>query len=123
MSREIKFRAWITNLSIPFMAVQGEPDIETLGSFFHHYCGSEQEKLMQFTGLKDQKGNDIYEGDILKNPSGKKDIVIWFGNGFYGKSKHSHDKNRIISNPLCFDYLENKEIIGNIYENPDLLTN
>ena len=105
------------------MAVQGEPDIETLGSFFHHYCGSEQEKLMQFTGFKDQKGNDIYEGDILKNPSGKKDIVIWFGNGFYGESKHSHDKNRIISNPLCFDYLENKEIIGNIYENPDLLTN
>ena len=34
MSREIKFRAWITNSSIPFMAVQGELDIETLGVFF-----------------------------------------------------------------------------------------
>ena len=53
MCREIKFRAYVTNLGVPFMAIQGEPDLETLGSFFHHYCGSEQEKLMQFTGLKD----------------------------------------------------------------------
>ena len=117
MNREIKIRVFdsstklmidLPHLSVEFGIIERNYDCET---------------IMLCSGLKDKKGVEIFEGDILKNPSGKKDIVIWFGNGFYGKSKHTHDKNRIISNPLCFDYLENKEIIGNIYENPDLLTN
>ena len=129
MSREIKFRAWITNLSIPFMAVQGEPDIETLGSFFHHYCGSEQEKLMQFTGLKDQKGNDIYEGDIIgdwTDVDGKMEqskLTVYFDE-MLGQwmLDNSSKQDKTISYSLFselqdFEY----EIIGNIYENPDLL--
>ena len=129
MSREIKFRAWITNLSIPFMAVQGEQDIETLGSFFHHYCGSEQEKLMQFTGLKDQKGNDIYEGDIIgdwTDVDGKMEqskLTVYFdemlGQWMLDNSS-KQDKTiyySLFSELQDFEY----EIIGNIYENPDLL--
>jgi uncharacterized phage protein (TIGR01671 family) len=111
--RELKFRAWIEKEK--YMAVQGEPDLETLGSFMHHY--SDCKNLMQYTGLKDKNGKEVYEGDILSNQYGKKDLVVFFENGFFGKSK----TNQTTYNPLCNGYLKNKEIIGNIYENPELL--
>ena len=111
MNREIKFRAYVTNLGAPFMAIQGEPDLETLGSFFHHYCGSEQEKLMQFTGLKDIEGKEIYEGDIIlgyNNPH-----VVTFADGaFYLTYKNSSVRLSRTCGAL--------KIIGNIYENPEL---
>ena len=119
-NREIKFRAWITNLSIPFMAVQGEQDIETLGSFFHHYCGSEQEKLMQFTGLKDQKGNDIYEGDILElNNCGLLIVCFYKGEFKLQKLAEYHKKRNLYAS---ISYLEFSVLRGNIYENTELLT-
>ena len=71
---------------------------------------------MQFTGLQDKNGKDIYEGDILNYASrdfaqGLKAIVEWIGSGFY-----CHD-NISISAMLE----QQAEIIGNIYENPDLI--
>jgi len=114
--REIKFRAWIDNKQNRYMAIQGEPDLETFGSFIHHY--SDCEKLMQFTGLKDKNGKEIYEGDILENPENKKSVIIWTLNGYFAESQKD---DRITSFPLSLYFVENKKIIGNIYENPELL--
>jgi len=68
-------------------------------------------ELMQYAGLKDKNGKEIYEGDIVKGTKGQK-----------GKSEVSY-KNCIWQ---PFGYLEiydgkEFEIIGNIYENPELL--
>lgn len=82
--------------------------------------------LIQYTGLKDKNGKEIYEGDILKTPSasGKGDIITtieWTDFSW---------KEKLIYSPIhqfyeYFDFSdetgEDSEVIGNIYENPELL--
>ena len=122
MNREIKFSAWqkwheymFTPDYIDFIngnIIIGEHDGDS------RY---EDIPLMQYTGLKDKNGKEIYEGDVLSNSTGKIDKVIFYENGFFGKSKSNMGKNHYWYNPLCADYIKNKEVIGNIYENPELL--
>lgn len=84
---------------------------------FSHSCTSMQNyELMQSTGLKDNNGVEIYEGDIIKNSYDEIYTVKWFDASFYLEEKYNGG----------FDYFElhfgdNKEVIGNIYENPELL--
>lgn len=73
-------------------------------------------ELMQSTGLKDKNGVEIYEGDIIKNSYDEIYTVKWFDASFYLEEKYNGG----------FDYHElhfedNKKVIGNIYENPELL--
>lgn len=73
-------------------------------------------EAMQSTGLKDINDNEIYEGDIIKNSYDEIYTVKWFDAAFYLEEKYNGG----------FDYHElhledNKKVIGNIYENPELL--
>lgn len=73
--------------------------------------------LVRWTGLTDRHGKEIYEGDIVKTEHGATGIVIWreehAGFGFDTKEPMwSHPINGMDGE---------KEVIGNIYENPELL--
>jgi len=73
--------------------------------------------LMQWTGLLDKNGREIYEGDLLKYEMGSIWEVI-FEDGCF---KRNSLTARYGSKKLLLDSPEQFEIIGNIHENPELL--
>lgn len=114
--REIKFRAWniketqmargITLNETPLLNV----DFATIGPNII---------LMQFTGLLDKSGKEIYEGDIVRDCS-HTDLVFaveWNNEhiGYWMPPEFDEEYEYPISEVIL-------ELIGNIYENPDLLT-
>lgn len=109
--REIKFRAWAKDTKQ--FEYCGLYDSHKL--FVEHNLGSEY-ILMQYTGLKDKNGKEIWEGDIVENNDYKWKIDFYDGSFVMRQIGQETNKWLLMS--------ENKhsEIIGNIYENPELLS-
>lgn len=149
MMREIKFRAWTGNEMIT-------PPNETIGSgssadiielsiaghvsrrnaygldgYERNPTFDEPEKdivLMQFTGLKDRKGIDIYDGDVLIfGKSSTRYAVSWNNDGWVAFSNEGDEfgayRNSIYHRTRYDKENKQIEIIGNIYENPELIKN
>lgn len=111
MNREIKFRAWNNRESKPEVKMIYGVVINELGEVCMPDGDWWSLPLMQYTGLKDKKGRDIYEGDIVKYDNSKYE-VLFNGGSFQLKTGSGY---YAMSPQYC-------EIIGNIYENPNLLT-
>ena len=142
--REIKFRAWnkeygymLSILSMKDLCITGgELSKEDYDNIV----------IMEYIGLKDKNGVEIYEGDIVKaiNMSHNKEVLKeWTGEVKYGHNNCCYGLNRKlnISNDLSVAVMQNinyplhnfmnfgcgivpdidLEVIGNIYENPELL--
>lgn len=77
--------------------------------------------LMQSTGLHDKNGKEIFEGDIL-DYKGRKALARWHGSyaSFIYRFVDELQKRNTEWKPLYLAYMK-CEIIGNIYENPELL--
>jgi uncharacterized phage protein (TIGR01671 family) len=113
--REIKFRAWDKDSCV----WQRMFNITSDGRFTIGNGADYSNKiiLMQYTGLKDKNGKEIYEGDILKTRGGIIEKVEWSksqsGDGFGVEAVGWID--------YANTYGESVEVVGNIYENPELL--
>ena len=134
MSRPIKFRAWIPSQKVMFQVGLIDENTNTLGERtacfpVRTWRLNEEAVLMQFTGLHDKNGNEIWEGDIVK----------WG----HVRSESHESPVRIAEVKFCpdiqfhsqvgifkfgaFSYASSThkdlEVLGNIYESPELLKN
>ena len=112
--REIKFRVWDKRLKKMW---EGGSVWFGVGSCVDANSTSDDVEIMQFTGLYDRNGKEIWEGDIVIIDGGLKWVCGWSDNHarfYFDTGLHKTDD---------FDSHEpyNFEVIGNIYENPDLL--
>lgn len=135
--RELKFRAWDKDMN----TMHDISGFITFKQFTEVHFGTSgfkrgQYELMQYTGLKDKHGTEIYSGDVISRKRHKDqnnwaselvhdmdyaDTVIFHHGAFIskenGKTIHS-----IIRPFRITDNIEH-EVIGNIHQNPELLTN
>ena len=138
MSREIKFRAWDKKNKKMLELGDGNFCFTDCGFCFEGYkfgidasIGGVHLKLMQFTGLKDKNGKEIFEGDIVETFNAKKKKLIagiWkiHYNDLCGSFDGERISNRKDDSGEDFEIVGNLEsddcvIIGNICENLELL--
>ena len=135
--KDIKFRAWDKSDKVMANVLEVRFDNEELIKVGYTFDGSDdiekaclrypsQVELMQYTGLKDKNGKEVFEGDIVQ---GFERTGEYSGEGFYYKAIIQWSEERCGWEALTigdeesypandFDF---DEIIGNIYENGDLL--
>jgi len=105
MNREIKFRAWNGNRMILEPRVL-EGDLNDLIKEWQ-----ENKALMQYTGLKDEDGVEIYEGDIMEWHIGENNINI----------ARQEVKFNVETQTIILFINNTSKVIGNIYQNQELL--
>jgi len=130
MNRTIKFRAWTGskmeyNIMSGFLGafyVKGidENDAACMSPFNTIY--ESETPVMQFTGLHDKNGVEIYEGDIIRCHQADVNEVHWFWDAWAYRNFHAEALPLgDLGNPYMNDGLLGCEVIGNIHMNPELL--
>lgn len=86
-----------------------------------NFINFDEIELMQSTGIKDKNGKEIFEGDIV-DYKGRKAVIKWHGSYASFIYRFVDELKERVSewHPLFLAYYH-FEIIGNIYENPELL--
>ena len=127
MNRDIKFRAWVKDRKAIFEVVlinYVTKKVTYLLEKVGHFLNIRHEKfndveLMQYSGLTDMMEKEIYEGDILFESFGERYYKVVFENGSFRAEfkgdfeEHSFDLIDVVA--------QGCKIVGNIYENPELI--
>ena len=131
MNREIKFRAWdnenkymITSKQGIFTALRNSMNITVQDNGYYNTGdllkpNKEKYTLMQYTGLKDKNGVEIYEGDLIeyKDSTGKHIKEVKFDKGCFYAGLHGGSSTRVA--PKLINARISK-VIGNIYEEKEV---
>ncbi len=139
--KEFKFRAWdkrekimgevsyirffksqYTQVSVRFKKNKKKGKVFDDWYAYGQEDGSDNIILMQYTGLKDRNGQEIYEGDILQDFHKKTEepitrVKVYWNDGFWDGEPLKGERYK-----TCYAGFKRCKVIGNIYENPELLT-
>ena len=127
--REIKFRAWIKEdkkmenvktMDFTDKTIRCLKKNEFINAYLLRRVSFDDVELMQYTGLKDKNGKEIYENDLI-SCNKYKNIVVFFEGGCF-KVKYLRNSTTTITCTLN-SFLEKYKckISGNVYENKNLL--
>ena len=123
-----KFRAWTEEGKVMYYNVYPFKD----GTLLLSYDGFAFDEvpasdfiLMQSTGLKDKNGKEIFEGDIVKYKAGRDTFTeeVAYNKSLAGFGVVDADANIILTFGELTEYIDliSPEVVGNKYENPELL--
>lgn len=121
--REIKFRAWHKEKKEIVKVEEIDFMNKVINYIDNDYENNRQEiigacfediELMEYTGLKDMRGKEIYEGDILFESSGEEYFKVVFEDGSFRLESEEYSL-------LLKNYAHICEVVGNIYENSELI--
>ena len=117
--REIKFRCWdIKNKKWgKDFTLSSDGKVLTDRNLLYEGVFETNVILLQFTGLKDSNGVEIYEGDIVNH------YDPTMGEKYEDRLQYKTIADIYLPKTLNGERLARLEVIGNIYENPELLTN
>jgi len=121
MSREIKFRAFsgISMVESDEFTIDGDTGAVRLTSYSSYGEPTElmdSWTLMQYTGLKDKNGVEIYEGDIVEHKNGWTGVIVFNQEDCAFISENVRDRK-----DTAWLAPDIQAVIGNIHENPELL--
>lgn len=140
--REIKFRAWNKHAQTMYEDVMihgnkiiiAKYNIESSGEdvliepmTYNMNTDPPSWSLMQYTGLKDKSGKEIFESDVVAIPLYGNTIVIWnegvcaFQFAYRAHGKGTSIDGRMTNTLYAYKSEKDYEVVGNIHQNPELL--
>nr|DAD91067.1 MAG TPA: YopX protein [Siphoviridae sp. ctkTE1]DAE10416.1 MAG TPA: YopX protein [Siphoviridae sp. ct2A828] len=118
-----KFRAWLKKEQKMDNEIDHiswlEDELYCIGDGITYMVLAEDLVLMQSTRLKDKNGEEIFEGDVLKN--NKYITSVFYEDGAYCVKFRRTPNTTVTMNVISFIEKYKTRIVGNIYENPELL--
>ena len=124
--REIKFKYWLYDVGLMLDDYEIIDPTKTINEYIKDIYRVGSVLLLQYTGLKDKNGVEIYEGDII-HAEGYFPGVGWYDTGehdydFIDQVEWDDSELAFVSSGYYLAELEDVKVMGNIYENFELLS-